>query len=472
MRRRLFWTIAGVAALTGLFVLAAAVFASQRAAVDATYRELRVSADEAANIIQERVEQQGPLAAIAELNRLLSGDQLSRTLAQIRRTAGGSEIAFGYIDSNGTLRTNASLFERVDLGGQTLREGETTRTTSSTGELVVVIPTTVTVGQGDVTLLVGLAREAPIVRLSDQGAGLLLLIAGIAVAAAGAATLLAHQLAKRLEPLAEASRRVARGESGVRVPSMDDPDLDEVGGAFNEMATELEVTRDREREFILGVGHDLRTPLTTIGGYAEALEAGGLEESELKRIGAVLGTQSRQLGRLIDDLSMLARLEQAEFGLRHEPVDVGAHVTEVVEGFRRRADELGVGLSVEAQPGMVVETDPDRLGQIAQNLVENALRHTPETGTVNVEVESDDSSVVIVVADSGSGISPEDLPHVFDRYFVGRQRSVRKEGSGLGLSIVKGLVDRMGGSVEADSQLGKGTTITVRLDRQPTGPPS
>lgn len=465
MRRRLFWTIAGVAAVTGLLVLAAAVFASQRAAVDATYRELQVSADEAVSIIQERVDQQGPLAAVAELTRLLSGDQLGRTFAQIRRTAGGSEIAFGYVDSDGTLRTNASLYERVDLEGETLREGETTRTTSSTGELVVITPTTVTVGARDLTLLVGLAREAPIVRLRDQGGGLLILIAGIVVVAGAAATLLANQLARRLEPLADASRRVARGESGVRVPRIDDPDLDEVGGAFNEMATELEATREREREFILGVGHDLRTPLTTIGGYAEALEAGGLAEDELERIGGVLTTQSRQLGRLIDDLSTLARLEGAEFGLRSEPVDVGAHVTEVVEGFRRRADELGVSLDVEAEPGIVLDVDPDRLGQIAQNLVENALRHTPETGSVRVTVDADESVATIVVVDSGSGISPEDLPHVFDRYFVGRQRSVRKEGSGLGLSIVKGLVDRMGGSVEVDSQLGKGTTITVKLDR-------
>lgn len=465
MRRRLFWTIAGVAAVTGLLVLAAAVFASQRAAVDATYRELQVSADEAVSIIQERVDQQGPLAAVAELTRLLSGDQLGRTFAQIRRTAGGSEIAFGYVDSDGTLRTNASLYERVDLEGETLREGETTRTTSSTGELVVITPTTVTVGARDLTLLVGLAREAPIVRLRDQGGGLLILIAGIVVVAGAAATLLANQLARRLEPLADASRRVARGESGVRVPRIDDPDLDEVGGAFNEMATELEATREREREFILGVGHDLRTPLTTIGGYAEALEAGGLAEDELERIGGVLTTQSRQLGRLIDDLSTLARLEGAEFGLRSEPVDVGAHVTEVVEGFRRRADELGVSLDVEAEPGIVLDVDPDRLGQIAQNLVENALRHTPETGSVRVTVGADESVATIVVVDSGSGISPEDLPHVFDRYFVGRQRSVRKEGSGLGLSIVKGLVDRMGGSVEVDSQLGKGTTITVKLDR-------
>jgi two-component system sensor histidine kinase BaeS len=171
------------------------------------------------------------------------------------------------------------------------------------------------------------------------------------------------------------------------------------------------------------------------------------------------------LGRLIDDLSTLARLEGAEFGLRKESVDVAAHVAEVVEGFRRRADELGVVLNVEAGDDVVMETDPDRLGQIAQNLVENALRHTPETGSVNVSVGDRENGVTIVVSDTGTGIAPADLPHVFDRHYVGRQRSVHKEGTGLGLSIVKGLVDRMGGTVSAESQPGRGTIITVHLAR-------
>jgi two-component system sensor histidine kinase BaeS len=250
-----------------------------------------------------------------------------------------------------------------------------------------------------------------------------------------------------------------------RVPDLEDPELAEVAAAFNEMATELGAAREREREFILGVGHDLRTPLTTIGGYAEALEAGEIDDAELNRIGAVLGVQTRQLGRLIDDLSTLARLEQAEFGLRRERVDVGAHVSEVVDGFGRRANELGVRLGVETGEGVFLETDADRLGQVAQNLVENALRHTPETGSVQVTVGEHGDQVVITVADSGTGIAESDLPRVFDRHFVGRQRRVRNEGTGLGLSIVKGLVDRMGGSVEAESTPGKGTTITVRLTR-------
>lgn len=473
MRRRLFWTIAGVAAVTGVLVLVAALFSSQRAAVDATYRELQVSANEATAIVEDFMNREGnQLGAVVEFLRLLEGDELGPLFGRIRRTAGGSEIGFAVVDSNGTLRTNASIFSRIDIQGRTLTSHMPLRITSSNGELVVVTPTQVTVGNTPVTLLVALGREAPIVRLRDQGVGLLLLVGGIGMLAALGARLLSSQLARRLEPLADASRAVAGGDMTARVPALGDPDLDAVGVAFNDMASELEATQEREREFILGVGHDLRTPLTTIGGYAEAMESGDLDPEEQRRIGAVLGRQSRQLGRLIEDLTTLARLDEPEFSLRQETVDIGAHVSEVVEGFSRRADELGVALSVDVTSPAVAETDPDRVSQIAQNLVENALRFTPETGSVKVSVGSDAETVTIAVVDSGAGISPEDLPHVFDRHFVGRQRSVRKEGSGLGLSIVKGLVDRMGGSVAAESTPGRGTTITVKLDRWPRSRPS
>ncbi|MGD2102817.1 MAG: HAMP domain-containing sensor histidine kinase [Acidimicrobiia bacterium] len=464
MRRRLFWTISGVAAFTGLLVLVGAVFASQRAAVDATYRELEVSASEAVRIVDDFFSDDGNRpAAVLEVLRLLEGERLGSLFSRIRRTSGGSAIGFAAVAEDGTLRTNAPIFGRLNLEGETFRTGVTSRERSATGELVVVTPTIATVRDLEVTLLVAIAREAPIVRLQDQGLGLILLVAGIVLLAALIARILSNQLASRLEPLAAASRRVARGDMETRVPDLGDPELDSVATAFNEMASELKTTRDREREFILGVGHDLRTPLTTIGGYAEALEGGDLDTDELQRIGAVLGVQSGQIERLIEDLTTLARLEQPEFGLRSESVDVGAHVREVVGGFSHRADELGVSLNVEADEGMVAETDPDRLGQIAQNLVENALRHTPETGRVDVTVKAQGDWIQLAVADSGSGIAPEDLPHVFDRYFVGRQRSVRKEGSGLGLSIVKGLVERMGGDVVAESTLGRGTTIRVTL---------
>ncbi len=465
MRRRLFWTIAGVAFATGLLVLAASVFASQRAAVDATYRELQVSANEAVSVIDDILEAEGRRpSAVLEIIALLEGNEVNNLFSRIRRTAGGSEIGVAVL-ADGTVQSDAELFQRIDLEGETVTPLGTYQTTSSTGELVVVTPTVVDVAGSEVTLLVALAREAPIVQLQDQGPGLILLGAGIAALAAIGARLLATQLANRLEPLADASRRVASGDMTARVPEVGDHDLDQVGTAFNDMASELAAARDREREFILGVGHDLRTPLTTIGGYAEALEAGELSEEELSRIGVVLGVQSRQLGRLIDDLSILARLEQAEFSLREESVDIGAHVAEVVEGFTRKAADLGVGLSVVAEPDLMLDTDPDRLGQIAQNLVENALRHTPEAGSVTVSVRSAGDAVEIEVADSGIGITEEDLPHVFDRHYVGRNRSVHKEGTGLGLSIVRGLVDRLEGTVSATSRPGHGTTILVSFPK-------
>jgi signal transduction histidine kinase len=463
VRRRLFWAIVGVASITGLLVLVGSVIASQRAAVEATYREMKQSSDEAVLIIQDAVDRaEHRPGAAAELFRLVEGD-LGPLLARIRRTSGGSEIAFGIITPEGEFRSNAPLFDRITPNEVVLREGRSQFTKSFSDELVVVTPTQVPVRAGEITILVALAREAPVVRLADQGLGLLLVVVGVGLLAAFAARLQANKVAARLEPLAVASRELADGDMTARVPNLGDPELDEVAGAFNEMASDLEATKKRERDFILGVGHDLRTPLTTIGGYAEALEAGEVDPDDLGRIGAVLGAQTRQLGRLIEDLAMLARMEQPEFSLRMELVDVGAHIGEIVEGFERRAGEVGVNLELAASDNVMVETDPDRLGQIAQNLLENALRFTPETGTVSVSVEQVESLAVLTVSDTGPGIASEDLPFVFDRHFVGARRQVRNEGTGLGLSIVEGLVGRLGGEVVAESTEGRGTTIRVTL---------
>lgn len=450
--------------MTGLLVLIGAVVASQRAAVDATYREMRKSSTEAVLVIQEAVDraEQRP-GAVIELIRILEGDQVVPLLGRIRRTAGSSEIAFAVFPGEGEPRFTSDLFDGVDFDTELLASGATQFTRSADRALVVVTPTHIRLRGIDTTVLIGISRDAPILGVADQMRGLLLIVAGIALLSAIVARLLSRQLASRLEPLATASRHLAGGDMSVRVPDLKDPELSAVASAFNEMVGELEASQIREREFILGVGHDLRTPLTTIGGYAEALESGEVDQEDLRRVGAVLGVQSRQLGRLIEDLSMLARLDQPEFSLRNEPVDIGAHVTEIVEGFSRRAKEVGVSLTVDASPDINVNLDPERLGQIAQNLVENALRFTPETGSVEVVVKARDEGVELSVSDSGIGIAPEDLPHVFDRHFVGNRRHLRNEGSGLGLSIVQGLVARMGGSVTAESTPGQGTTIRVHL---------
>jgi signal transduction histidine kinase len=420
---------------------------------------------EVVSIIDETLASGGRPRAIVETLALLEGE-LSLLFGRVQRAAGGSDLAFGAIRTDGTLVSNDPLFQRIDIVSESLVVGQSTFFSSDEDGLVALTPTEVEAPGGTITLVVALAREAPVVRLGDFGRGWLLIGIGALLIAALLARVFSRQLVARLQPLSAASRELAVGNLAVRVPEMGDPDLDGVGLAFNEMASEIESTRERERDFLLGVGHDLRTPLTTIGGYAEALETESLDSAEVARIGEVLGVQSRQLSRLIEDLSLLARLEQPEFSVRGEDVDIGSHISEVVAGFERKADQAGIRLETEAEDDVVVTTDPDRLAQIARNLIENALRFTPETGRVLVTVSAaGDGSALLEVSDTGTGIDPEDLPHVLERHYVGRTRRVRDEGTGLGLSIVRGLTERLGGTVVIESEPGKGTSVTVKLPR-------
>lgn len=279
-----------------------------------------------------------------------------------------------------------------------------------------------------------------------------------------AAQLLARWLARKLEPLSTAAAAVARGDTSVRVEVEGDDELATVGESFNSMAADLTAAREREREFLMSVGHDLRTPLTTIGGYAEALEEGAVEDPAA--VGHVMTRETNRLRRLVEDVMLLGRLEADQFTIQHEPVDLGAHIGEVAESFRSRAEAAGLGYQVELAGTGSMSTDPDRVAQLMANLIENALRFTPEAGSVTVRVLSKPRSVVLEVTDTGPGLEPEDLSRVFERFAVGRRSTIhRPEGSGLGLAIVKQLADRLGGRVEAESRPGEGSTFRFVLDR-------
>jgi signal transduction histidine kinase len=465
MRRRLFWAIAGVSIVMGSLVLVAALFSSQRAAQEATQRELERATTEVVGIIEDAIErgEVGSPAAMGEVFALLEEDRFVALLGRLLTAAGGSELSFAAVSPSGEFLTNGDVFERHNVDLTAIGPGET-RLYRDGNELVVVAGTSLAVRNVDLVFIAALARTSPVVRLSDRSGTLIVIFAGMILVSSLLARLLADRTIQNLEPLAEASRKVAAGDLTARVPDLGDPELSDLVASFNEMAEELGESRVREREFLLGVGHDLRTPLTTIAGYAEALESGDVDEEEQERIGSILGVQSRQLGRLIEDITLLARLEQPEFDLRIESVDLGAHISEVVSGFTRRAEELDISLDIDTSPTEMVDTDPDRVAQIAQNLVQNALRFTPAGGRITVKVAQSGADVAVAVEDTGTGISPEVLPNIFDRHFaMGGQRQVRNEGTGLGLSIVKGLADKLGGSVSAQSEKGVGTTITVLI---------
>lgn len=462
MRRRLFWTIAVVAIFMGSLVLVAALLSSQRAAADGTRRELERAATGVVAIIEESITRgEVQPSAMAEVFALLEEDRFVSLLGRLLTAAGGSELSFAAISPSGDSLTNGAIFDRLNINLTDIKPGETYSYETSDGEIVVLAGTELAVRNVDLVFVAALARDTPVVRISDRFGSLVLIFVGMLVVSALVARFLADSTIRRLEPLANASRSLAAGDLTTRVPDLGDPELRDLVDAFNEMAEELGESRVREREFLLGVGHDLRTPLTTIAGYSEALETGEVDEEEIRRIGTILGVQSRQLSRLIEDITLLARLEQPEFDLRYEAVDLGAHISEIVGGFARRAEDLNLNFEVEAQPTRQINTDPDRVAQIAQNLVQNAFRFTPATGTVTVRVIETDGGVNLQVEDTGSGINAADLPYIFDRHFAAGQRHVRNEGTGLGLSIVKGLSERLGGSVSAESQKGLGTTITV-----------
>ncbi len=472
MRQRLFWTIAGVAIFMGSLVLVAAVISSQRAALDATRRELSRATAEVVAIIDDAIERGSERpAAMGEVFALLENDRFVSLLGRLLSAAGGSELSFAAVAPNGESLTNGAIFERLNIDLDQIKPGVSQFYETPDNELVAVTGTDLRVGEVNLVFIAALARDTPVVRLSDRSGSLFLIVGGVLVIAAIVARLLADGTVRKLEPLAVAARSLATGDLSARVLDPGDPELHDLVSAFNEMAEELGASRVREREFLLGVGHDLRTPLTTIAGYSEALETGDVDGDEIARIGAILGVQSRQLSRLIEDITLLARLEQPEFDIRTEPVDLGAHITEVVEAFRRRANELEIDFEVHADKTEPVNTDPDRVAQIAHNLVQNALRFTPLRGTVAVRVQQQNGAVTLDVEDTGSGISAADLPRIFDRHFAAGQRHVRNEGTGLGLSIVKGLTERLGGTVSARSEKGQGTTITVTIPDSPESDP-
>jgi two-component system sensor histidine kinase BaeS len=274
---------------------------------------------------------------------------------------------------------------------------------------------------------------------------------------------LSNTMTAQLRRADEASRRIAAGDLAARVPEPRAGTTDEVADlsrSINAMAAALERSRGLEQQFLLSVSHDLRTPLTSIQGYAEAIADG--TAPDVARAGEIIRGESRRLERLVGDLLELARLDARRFSFDVTSVDTGDLVDACVEGFAPEAEAAGVTLTVEARPGASAHADPDRLAQVVANLVENALKYARTR--IVVGITSVDDRVRITVDDDGPGIAPEDLPHVFERLYVAHHRPVRKEsGSGLGLAIVRELVVAMGGSVGAASGSLGGARLWVEL---------
>ena len=424
--------------------------------------EVLRQAEATANLILSAVRQNLPVDDERD------GASILRTL-EIAKTIGGHD----YVEAR-VIGIDRSRFSNVALPATPLLDAlgsspelDTIVEIEVAGEPVLAYVRGVAITQrGDARMLIAIGRSEPLLASNLLIRPLLLSLGIGALLATVLASWVAGHVGRRLDELGKASQSIAAGDFSVRAPEQGNDDVARLGASFNEMVLQLEDSRRRERDFLMSVGHDLRTPLTTLRGYAEALDAGEIEQGDLERVGGVLRRQTDRLSRLVEDLTLLARLEAREFTLRPELVALGPHVEGLVEAHQARAAEMGVTLELDVADVGLLEIDPDRVGQIVGNLVDNALRYTPEGGKVSARLLSSTDQVVLSVADTGPGIDREDLDHVFERLYVAqRYRPVRPEGSGLGLSIVKELVDAMGGSITVTSILGHGTTVGVAFAR-------
>lgn len=258
--------------------------------------------------------------------------------------------------------------------------------------------------------------------------------------------------------LIEASGRVESGELDVQVPERGMREVRTLTRAFNAMSARLSATERERRRLLADVSHELRTPLTVIQGNIEAMIDGlyPADREHLERIQA----EARQLERLIDDLRTLSLAETGQLPLQREPTDVDALAREVAAAFEPDALTAGVDLTREVPADLPdLEVDGRRIRQVISNLVANALRHTPRGGRVTVSASAVNGGIRLEVADTGVGMSADAVGHAFERFW----RAGDSAGAGLGLAIVRDLVEAHGGTVAIRSEVGQGTTVIVIL---------
>jgi two-component system sensor histidine kinase BaeS len=255
----------------------------------------------------------------------------------------------------------------------------------------------------------------------------------------------------------DAAGHLAQERDPAPVPIEGAYEIARLAQAFNDMAAQLTAARAAEKEFLLSVSHELKTPLTAIRGYAEGVTDGAFDPHEAA---ATITAEADRLERLVRDLLDLARMNRTDFSIHRQPLDLADTAREAVRRYEQPARDFGVTLEALAPSPAPAIGDLDRVLQVVSNLVENALRLTPPGGVVRVVA----SPGTLIVEDSGPGLRQEELPRAFERFYLySRYASDRTVGTGLGLSIVQELTRGMGGSVEVESAPARGTRFTVRL---------
>ena len=314
-----------------------------------------------------------------------------------------------------------------------------------------------------VTDIAGDARQA--VRVIVLAAAAALLFAVIAAA------IVARRLARPLVAATGAYQRIAAGDLSVRVGDRDrasqrNDEIGELMRSLDIMAEALDRAQKQEQQFLLSVSHDLRTPLTSIRGFAEAISEGTAPDQQ--RAAAIIASEARRLERLVGDLLTLARLEAQRFSLDSKRTDLTDLVADTADGFLPQAERHGLALELDAEDDIWAVIDPERMAQVVANLIDNAMKFARSRVTVSIRRATGGDAVILQIADDGPGIATEDLPHIFERLFTSDRMPTRKIGTGLGLAIVRELLELMSATIETTTSPA-GTTFSIRLPSQLVG---
>ncbi len=271
---------------------------------------------------------------------------------------------------------------------------------------------------------------------------------------------------KPLRDMFKAIDSVAEGNLSVRVPSDDSPQFGELIKRFNKMVSELERAEQQRRNLTADIAHELRTPLHIIQGNLEGI-VDGVYQPTPEHVNATLD-ETRLLTRLVNDLQTLSLAETGQLPLHTTRFLLSDLLHDLSSSFSAQAASLGIDLTtLTGTANGQVTADYDRLNQVLSNLISNALRHTPRGGKISIEADSkEENSVRILIRDTGAGIPAEDLPFIFDRFWRGDRSRSERTHSGLGLAIAKQLIHAHGGTIEGQSEAGKGTTFIINLPQR------
>jgi signal transduction histidine kinase len=274
-------------------------------------------------------------------------------------------------------------------------------------------------------------------------------------------TKMTNRIVRPIKQMEKVAKDIAQGDFSKKLSITGDDEIASLGRSINKMSSNLDEVDRNRREFLGNVSHELRTPISYLKGYSEALEVGIIPT---EKFAETIKKETDRMDRLVHDLLDLAQLEGDSYPMNKEPVILAELVKEVLDRLRLKLDDKNLATEVQLDEGVVVNGDYRRLDQVIENLLSNAIKFTANSRTIRISLEEGKTMGVLKIEDEGIGIPEEDLPYIFERFYrVEKARTRKSGGTGLGLSIVQQIVSKHDGSISVDSQLGKGTVVTVEI---------